>query len=220
MARKKKEIEEETDAENEPRGRGKKKERVTWWGSLREETRYSILGIFFVLIGVIFLFAPFGKGGFVGDNTYSFFTYLFGVGYYLIPVITFLIAANFFRARENTFAKPILISALLFILSGLGLLSILHSEAIGGGVVGVGIEKLFATPFGELLATIFLIGLALISLLILFDSPLHFGILGMRGRRGRRFGGHGRQATATVRSAAPSSGLRARRRRRGGCRGR
>jgi len=177
MARKKKDIQEEEELD-EPKGRGRKKEKLTWWGSLREETRYSILGIFFVLIGVIFLFAPFGKGGFVGDNTYHFFTYLFGVGYYLIPLITFLVAANFFRARENTFAKPILISAFLFVLSGLGLLSILHSQAIGGGVVGVGIEKLFATPFGELLATIFLIGLALISLLILFDTPLHFGILG------------------------------------------
>jgi len=180
MARRKNNTEEEMEEREESRGRGRKKERerVSWWGSLRLETRYSILGIFFVLIGVIFLSAPFGKGGFVGDRTYSFFTYLFGVGYYLIPIITFLVAANFFRARENTFAKQILISALLFVLSGLGLLSIMHSSVVGGGVVGTGIEKLFATPFGELLATIFLLGLALISLLILFDTPLHFGILG------------------------------------------
>ncbi len=177
MARRKKDFEEEVE-EEAPRGRGKKKENQTWWKSLREETRHSILGIFFVLIGVVFLFAPFGKGGLVGDSTYHFFTYLFGVGYYLIPAILMLVSINFFRARENTFARPILIAALLFVFSGLGLLSIIHSDRIGGGVVGFGIEKLFATPFGEILASIFMLGLALISLLILFDTPLHFGILG------------------------------------------
>ena len=59
---------------------------------LKDETLQSILSIILFLFAILFLLASIGRDGLagpVGTNIYTFFEKLFGVGYFLIPLLHF-----------------------------------------------------------------------------------------------------------------------------------
>ena len=59
---------------------------------LKDETLRAILAVAFFVLGIFFLLAAFGKGGKVGEvSYYVFHDTLFGVGFYLLPVLFFIL---------------------------------------------------------------------------------------------------------------------------------
>src|SRR4051812_21242298 len=103
----------------------KKEDRKDDGSSLLEhisrETWNAIFGVGSVVITLFLVMAAVGKGGPVGGLAFRGLTYLFGIGYYILPLAFILLAISSFKSREKEFALPQSIGAFLFFLSALGL---------------------------------------------------------------------------------------------------
>ncbi len=134
---------------------------------LSEETIHVIWGIVFIIFAVFFGLSTVGKAGVIGENIYSFFHYLMGVGYFLLPLMCALVAIAFFKSFRNETTLGQIISAVLFFLSGLGLVNIWSGNM--GGAIG----SVISTPLLRLLDTyatvVILIGIAIISFIMMFN---------------------------------------------------
>ncbi len=160
------------------RSRNKKEEPAEgWWKGLRDETRNSVIGIIFIVLALILVFAATGHAGYLGAAFYSGFHFLFGIGYYLLPFAALMLAVNFFRARESSITTPSLVAGPLFILSGLGLLSLINiADGLTGGFVGEYVMRPMVFLFAPVLGGIILLAVLVITILTLFDVPLRLGI--------------------------------------------
>lgn len=153
---------------------------VGFWSGLREETRHSIIGIGLALFSVILFVAGFGQGGFLGAKLYAGIHYVFGVGYWVVPVLFLLLGINFLRTGGHGLPTPALIAGPFFLVSALGLLSIVDSNS---GVYGVGgafgyyIYLGIRFLFGGIAAGVLLSAVFVVAILVLFDTPLHLGFV-------------------------------------------
>ncbi|MBC7981473.1 DNA translocase FtsK 4TM domain-containing protein [Candidatus Parcubacteria bacterium] len=123
--------------------------------------------VFFVLF-LFFVLSSINLGGSFGNMTYSGFTYLLGYGYYLLPLL-FIIQSYFYAIHKesSSFAKTKIIFSMLLILSVLGILELTITDA--GGVLGGLISIPILSLFDKVLSYIFLVAVAFISLIILFE---------------------------------------------------
>ena len=154
--------------------------REGFWSGLRDETRNSIIGILLIIIAVVLLIAAFGRGGHLGGMIYGGVKYLFGLGYFVVPLLFTILGVNFFRAGEHNFTTPALVAGPFFLLSVLGLLSLTNTVAgiTGlGGFVGYYVMTPMVYLFAPLLTVIILIAVFTMAILILFDTPLHLGFM-------------------------------------------
>ncbi len=161
--------------EEQKEKRESKKERSTYRSksSLKDETIQSIVSIVFFLLALLFILAAVGENGMagkVGLALYSFFHYLFGLGYYLAPLLFVMLGAAFLRSLEQSFSPIKIIFGLVFFFPALGLIEI-ASRGAGGRVGSMMIEpliSLFDTPA----TVVVLVALIAISLLVIFDTHL------------------------------------------------
>ncbi|MCX6719242.1 MAG: DNA translocase FtsK, partial [Candidatus Taylorbacteria bacterium] len=104
----------------------------------------------------------------VGDFSFIQLTKLFGIGYYMIPVILIMFAITSIRGIKNKFQLSKAIGALVLFISGLGLIHIVSTNA--GGIAG----KWIAMPLVSLLASwasmAILITLIIVSIFIIFEA--------------------------------------------------
>ena len=151
---------------------GKGKE--TFSNSLQEATIRTIIAVGLFVLGVFLTLSsgPIGKGGPVGDSAYSIFHYLFGIGYYLMPILCFILCVAFFRSINKKLAMTHSIGGLLFFLSALSLINI--SLPSQGGVVGGFVSQPLISMFDTYVSVIILLALLIISILTIFDAPLKF----------------------------------------------
>ena len=98
-----------------------------------KETTNGILGVFSIVCSIFFLLGAFNFAGRAGTLTYSWLSYLFGLGYYLLPIVFFLLAISFLREQERDFAMPQIFGSIILFLSSLGLTDLILNE---GGIVG------------------------------------------------------------------------------------
>ncbi|MBX4200182.1 DNA translocase FtsK [Candidatus Parcubacteria bacterium] len=152
-----------------------KKEATSWFETLSEETINAILGILSLVLTFFLLLAAFGKGGPVGSFTFRSLEYLFGIGYYLVPLVFIMLAISFFRAHEKNFAIPQVLGSVLFFISSLGLISLLVDTK--GGVVGGLIAGPLYSLFDFYLSVIIVVALIIISVLLIFDTSLKLGLM-------------------------------------------
>ena len=138
---------------------------------LKEETLRTIAAIVFFVLGVFFALSAFDKGGKVGEISYKLFhDLLFGVGYYILPVLFFILCISFFRTLHKKLALTHTIGGLLFFVSSLSLIDITMPGR--GGVVGSHISAPLVNLFDTTVSIIILIAFILISLLVMFDAPI------------------------------------------------
>ncbi|MDP3957957.1 MAG: DNA translocase FtsK 4TM domain-containing protein, partial [bacterium] len=135
---------------------------------LKDETVHAVLSIVFFILSALFVFAAVGKGGMAGDTLYRALSYLFGVGYYLLPALFFILGASYLRASRPDLALPHFIGSFLFLISGLGIIDIAEKDA--GGVVGGLVSSPLMKLFDVYLSLVVLGGFLVISLLIIFDA--------------------------------------------------
>ena len=159
----------------------RKDNELGFWGSLKPETRNSIVGIIFIILAIILLGAAIqnGNGHLIG-KLYGLIHALFGIGYYVIPLLFILLGVNFFRAGGHNITAPALVAGPFFLLSALGLLSLMDRAAAGAGLGGyVGYYVMMPTEilFAPLLTGIIFSAVFVIAILILFDTPLHLGMM-------------------------------------------
>ncbi len=138
---------------------------------LHPETKKSIWAIAFLGTAIILFLASFQNAGPFGAFLYKIFGNLFGVGYYLLPVTFLIMAGVFFTSERTRIYAPTFIGALLFVLSGLGLIDVLDSGK--GGLLGKILGSL-EIPFGYVASIVVLILLIVVSLLVTLNLPIKF----------------------------------------------
>ncbi|MEI6479035.1 MAG: DNA translocase FtsK 4TM domain-containing protein, partial [bacterium] len=137
---------------------------------LKPGTIQSVWGIAMFVLAIFFLFASLNKGGSLGSAVFNALSGLLGLGYYLIPLIFIMLAIAFFGERNRKFYLSKSLGALLFLLSSLGVISLISLESGGfiGKMVAIPLVKLFDYPTSYVIT----IALSLIAILIIYDSSL------------------------------------------------
>ncbi len=139
---------------------------------LKEETVRAIVAVLFFVISIFLLLSAFEKGGWVGLKSFSGLTYLFGVGYYILPILFMILSVSFFRTLHKKLALTHSVGGLLFFICSLSLVNI--SLPSRGGVVGNFISKPLVNLFDTYATVVILFAFTVISLIVIFDAPLKF----------------------------------------------
>jgi S-DNA-T family DNA segregation ATPase FtsK/SpoIIIE len=155
---------------NEERDTDERPERL----NLHPDTKRSIFVVAFIGVGIILILAAAGQAGPWGDGLHSFFDTLFGIGYYLLPMVCFLFAFSFFTPERKKLLGITLIGGVLFVLSGLGFIDIVSSES--GGIVG-GITGALKIPFGVPASLVIMLAIIAISFLMTVNRPIKLSFL-------------------------------------------
>jgi len=179
MAKSKNEIKKEIRKESNSKSNKKKRannDEEFGVSLLKKETLNTIIAVVFLVVAVFLVMSagPIDKGGPAGRGVYAAFNYLFGVGYYLLPLVLFILCASFFRSLQKKLALTHSIGGLLFFISALSLVNISLPQK--GGIIGSFISKPLVGFFDTYVSVIILLGLVAISLITIFDAPIKFDI--------------------------------------------
>jgi S-DNA-T family DNA segregation ATPase FtsK/SpoIIIE len=140
---------------------------------LKTETKHGIWTIVFFVLALFLFMSAFNTAGLAGKFFYKILHYLFGIGYVLLPILFVLLGSSFIKSEKPKVGLTRLISSIMFLLSGLGLID-LASKNHSGGFLG----RILATPFVSLFDTyasiIFLGAILIISILVMFDTRPSF----------------------------------------------
>ncbi len=139
-----------------------------------KETANAILGVFSILLAIFLLMSAFSLAGKAGIFTFKWLSFLFGIGYYVLPVVFILLAISFLREEERDFAMPQLLGSILLFLSSLGLINLVSGR---GGIVGGFISNPLDSLFHIYFSALVFIALAIISILIIFNASIKFDAL-------------------------------------------
>lgn len=135
---------------------------------IKKEAKNSIIAIVFFVLAVLFALSGFNLGGVAGKFLYRNLKSILGVGYILMPAVFILLGSASYKSERPSFAASHIISSILFLLSGLGIIHIVKTDY--AGVLG----KIAAWPFIKLfdvyLAFVILLAIFVISLVIMFDK--------------------------------------------------
>jgi S-DNA-T family DNA segregation ATPase FtsK/SpoIIIE len=161
------------DADNQKKAR--------FWHNMREETVRAILAVFSFLLALLSILAAFGKAGPVGDYGFIFFSKLFGIGYYLIPLSFIMLGASFLQGIEQRFETSKIVGIVIFLLSGLGLIHLSYAGA--GGIIGSWIAVPLIKLIDYLAASLLLTALLIISIMMTFNFHLSWSMIAFWRRK-------------------------------------
>jgi len=154
-------------------GRRSKKEEK--YPLIKKETLQSVLALVFFVLSIFLLLAFFGKAGPAGDIIVKIMFPTLGLGYFIIPLILTMLGIAFLLSIQRNLSMAQLIGAVLFFLSGLGLIDLILPGR--GGTIGSLISFPISKLFENFLAGIILIAILAISSLIIFDAALKFSTI-------------------------------------------
>lgn len=136
---------------------------------LSDKTKNTIYAIVSFIMAIFLVLSAFHSAGPAGNAIRTFMIYLFGWGFSLLPFIAILLGVSFLRSNRPNIGTSHVLSSLLFLLSGLGILDLLGSKTTGG-IIG----HMFAWPFIKFFEVyaggIILFGIFVVSFMILFDA--------------------------------------------------
>ncbi|MFA6404931.1 MAG: DNA translocase FtsK [Candidatus Paceibacterota bacterium] len=140
------------------------------FGGIKSETLRAIFAIFSFLLTLLSIMSAFGKAGMVGEYSFVFLSRLFGIGYYLIPIILIMMGIASLRGIDKKFGLLKTGSAFVFFVSGLGLIHVISNNS--GGIVG----KWISIPFLKLIdiwaTTALLLALAIACVFVIFEAHI------------------------------------------------
>lgn len=146
---------------------------------LKQETKHTILSIVFFVLALFFTAAMFGLADVAGDKMYKLLSKVFGVGYFLLPLVLFFLGISFFKLEKPNVGFSHSASAITFLLASLGVVFIITGEdqaGLFGYILGWPAQEFFGPYFGVVLLTAFV----MIALLVLFDRrPSLRGLLSL-----------------------------------------
>ncbi len=145
-------------------------------GGLQANTKNGIFAIIFFVLALFFLMAMFGMAGVAGVFTYEKLNLLLGVGYVLLPALFIMLGSSFIKSQTPDIGFTRGISAILFLLSGLGIIDV-ASLNHSGGILGQILSTPFVYLFDKLASIVFLGAILIISILIMFNASLEFGAI-------------------------------------------
>lgn len=144
--------------------------------TLKDETKHTILSILFFVLAVFLLLSSYNNAGVAGELTYSVLSKLFGTGYLLFPVMSFLLGVSFLKAIRPKIVSVTLAGGTLFLISTLSLTDIVFRIRTMGEINGGSIGRLTSLPllklFDDVLSMVILTAVAVISVTIIFESRI------------------------------------------------
>lgn len=144
---------------------------------LHHETKKSVWAVVFAGVALLLLLARFQNAGPAGSFFYSVFEAFFGIGYYLLPFIFFIMAGVFLASDRRRVYSITFLGAVFFILSGLGLMDIISPNKAGFAGAFVGLLEI---PFGYSGSLVIVAVMATVSLLITLNLPIRIKLFGIR----------------------------------------
>jgi DNA segregation ATPase FtsK/SpoIIIE, S-DNA-T family len=154
-------------------GRPKKQDsKLSFFSSLKKETLEAVISIIFVVVGIFLIFAAFNNAGFLGRLTFDKFSFLFGIGYYILPLILLFLGITSLSSLQDHKTSFKSIGGIVIFISCLGILDLLFKES--GGFIGKIISNPIKSLFGFWMSLIVLIAVLLIFILILFNLSIKF----------------------------------------------
>lgn len=145
-------------------------DKMQFWKEIRKESLRAVFAILFFVLGLVTILAAFKKAGFVGKYLYIAGQYLFGIGYFMLPLLCIAFGILFLLGIRKTVPVSKIIGAFLFFFSGLGLIDLFSQHS--GGKIGY----LVSMPLISLLdiyATIaLLIAFVVIAIIIIFEAQI------------------------------------------------
>ncbi len=166
MAKKKEAKEASEKKENSKKNSGR-------LGGLRDEALQGVIAVVAFVVAIFLLLAAWAKAGPAGVVTYQYLHILFGVGYYILPLILIVLGGAFLKNINQRFDLLKLIGSLLFLLSSLGLLDI--ARAGRGGLLGSWVSFPFVKLFATTASVIFLSAILVVSVIIAFNAEINLG---------------------------------------------
>ncbi len=156
--------------------------------SLPKETKKGIAAVLLFLLGALLTLAAVGSAGVVGEDLYGIFSSFLGVGYFLLPLLSFILATVLLRDEEHSLPLIKGIASLFFFAASLALVHLATGKGgLLGGVVSAPVVRFFDLSGGILL----LGGVIIVALLVIFEttiSPQAFGIFATLFKRKKKGG--------------------------------
>ena len=169
--------------------RKKTEEKEGLLDNIAEDVKRIALSLSFFALTLLFLLAPFGKdttlegdhglAGPVGDFVYHWLEVLLGIGYWILPLLLLLLGIVYLKESRPRFALLTTISSLTFLLSSLGIVTLLGkiltgetpADATGAGgflgdIVECPLERLIEKP----MTFIFLLLFCIVSVFVIFNA--------------------------------------------------
>jgi S-DNA-T family DNA segregation ATPase FtsK/SpoIIIE len=147
-----------------------KEEKAGILESLHDETIQGILAVLWFTLAVFTSIAIWG-GGAAGHYTYRGLSYLLGVGYYLLPLIFFILGVLSLRNIHKQFSSIKLYGSLGFLVFTLAIIHIVSPDS--GGFIGTWVAWPFVKLFDMKAGILVLSALVLVSVLIAFNEELN-----------------------------------------------
>jgi len=145
-------------------------------GGLKTQTKHGIIAVVFFVLAVFFLMTYFDVAGIAGIFVYEKLYLLLGIGYILLPTLLILLGSSFIKSEVPDIGWTRVVSGILFLLSGLGMIDIASGNH-SGGFFGEILSTPFVSLFDVYASLVFLGAILIISVLIMFDAKLSFGSL-------------------------------------------
>ena len=143
---------------------------------LKSQTKHGILAVVFFVFALFFLISKFNMAGIAGEFVYEKLHFLLGIGYILLPILFILLGFSFMKSEAPDIGGRSVISSAMFLLSGLGIIDIASLDN-SGGLLGEVLSIPFVYLFDNFAGIIFLGAILIISILVMFDEKLDFGLL-------------------------------------------
>ncbi|MFA6272973.1 MAG: DNA translocase FtsK [Candidatus Paceibacterota bacterium] len=157
------------------------KKKIGVLDDIKKETTKSAVTIVLFAGAIFLILAAFGGAGPIGTKTYSLAKDLMGiVGYFFFPILLLLLCWASIKSFRKKFPLAKIIASFLFFLSSLGLTEILVSDK--AGLIGFLISTKGLVPLFGFYSSIFLATIAVISLLVIFETELKLESLSFIGK--------------------------------------
>jgi len=144
------------------------KEKSQVLSNVHPDVKKNISIIIFLGLAIIFILAAADQAGPLGDKFYQAFKNFFGLGYFLLPITSFILAFLFVLPNNRKSWKLTFIGVLFFVISSLGFLDIISPES--GGLTGTIIGAL-EKPLGTPASLIITFAIIVASLLVIINRP-------------------------------------------------
>jgi len=153
------------------RRKEKKEEKPKWHEDLKQETKHSILAVISFVISLVFMLTAFNKAGIIGEYIYKSFNFLFGAGFYLLPILFIALGVSFLISFRARILAVNLIGGGLFLTGALGLIETVFRNR-NGGYFGYLISVFLLKLFDEWVTLILFSALLIVSVLMIFNISL------------------------------------------------
>jgi len=142
---------------------------------LEDQTKKAILAILFFSFAIIVVLSIWHKAGPLGDLIFRGFNYLFGWGYFVLPIVFLMMALEFLKSRRQNVYFATIFGALLLFVSVLGILEMSFLNNDAGGRIGYFVSFFMEKIFGFWASLVLLIAFILVALIMALDIPVRIG---------------------------------------------